>query len=184
MKTIKENFGTLVICALEIIVGILLFIDPESFTAWIIEALGILFLIMGLVSIIGYFRKAPKIAAAGQGMAKGLIGIAAGLFCILKNSAVIKIFAMLTLIYGVGILLLGIYKIQLTFDLLRIKKRWGLAALSSLITVCFALLIIVNPFTSTKVLWIFIAITLIFEAVLDIVSVFVSDTVKRTPSQQ
>lgn len=180
MKTLKENFGVLILCVLEIIVGILLLIDHRSFTSWIIEALGVVFLVMGLISIIGYFRKNAKAAAAEQGMMKGLIGITAGLFCILKHGAVINLFTVLTLLYGVGVLVLGMYKVQLTFDLIRAKKRWGLAALSAILTLGFAVLIIMNPFSAENVLWIFIAVTLIFEAVLDIVAVFISDTKKRT----
>ncbi len=183
MKTLKENFGTIIVCLLEIIVGILLLIDPVGFTSTIITAIGAVLFIRGIFSIISYFRKNVKIASAEQSMAKGLIAIMGGLFCILKNGVIIDVFSILTLLYGIGVLLLGTFKVQFTFDLIRTKKRWALSAISALLTLGFAVLIIFNPFESTKMLWIFIAVTLIFEALLDIISVFISDGKKRTPSQ-
>ena len=39
MKSLKENANGIVLCLFELIVGILLLINPVSFTAWIIKAI-------------------------------------------------------------------------------------------------------------------------------------------------
>ena len=55
--------------------------------------------------------------------------------------------------------------------MIRLKmKKWGLAAVSSVVTVLCALVILANPFASTAVLWMFIGVALIVEAVADLIA--------------
>lgn len=111
MAVIKENINTIVICLCEIIVGILLMINPIGFTSGIIIILGIVLLISGIISVIGYFRTEAAIAVREQGLAKGLVGSTLGLFCILQSRWFIVAFPILTFLYGAAILVLGLFKI-------------------------------------------------------------------------
>lgn len=78
-------------------------------------------------------------------------------------------FPLLTVIYGVLTLLGGINKVQWAIDMLRAKQKyWFVAIISAVLTLVFSALILANPFASTAVLWTFIAVTLIVEAVIDI----------------
>lgn len=68
-------------------------------------------------------------------------------------------------------LLGGINKVQWAIDMLRAKQKyWFVAIISAVLTLLFSALILANPFASTAVLWTFIAVTLIVEAVIDIVA--------------
>lgn len=68
-------------------------------------------------------------------------------------------------------LVFGISKFQWAIDMLRQKQKfWFVALIGAALTLVFAILILINPFASTTVLWTFIAITLIVEAVVDIVA--------------
>ncbi|MFG6324583.1 MAG: DUF308 domain-containing protein [Lachnospiraceae bacterium] len=175
MTVIKENINTIVICLCEILVGVLLLINPIGFTSGIIIMLGIVLLISGIISVIGYFRTDAAIAVHEQGLAKGLISSALGLFCILQTHWFIVAFPILTFLYGAAILVLGLFKIQFTSDMIRMKKkRWGFAALSALLNILLAVIIFMNPFGSTIALWTVMAVTLIFEAVFELVMVFVA----------
>ena len=69
MTVIKENINTIVICLCEILVGVLLLINPIGFTSGIIIMLGIVLLISGIISVIGYFRTDAAIAVHEQGLA-------------------------------------------------------------------------------------------------------------------
>ena len=63
----------------------------------------------------------------------------------------------------------GINKLQWAVDALRLdQKYWYLAMIGAGLTLVFGALIVFNPFTTTSVLWTFIGISLIIEAVLDI----------------
>lgn len=175
MAVIKENINTVVICLCEILVGVLLLINPIGFTSGIIIMLGIVLLISGIISVIGYFRTDAAIAVREQGLAKGLISSALGLFCILQSHWFIVAFPILTFLYGAAILVLGLFKIQFTSDMIRMKKkRWGFAALSAALNILLAVIIFMNPFGSTIALWTVMAVTLIFEAVFELVMVFVT----------
>ena len=47
MKTIRENTGVLILCIAELLVGILLLINPVGFTAGIVIAAGVLLIASG-----------------------------------------------------------------------------------------------------------------------------------------
>ena len=49
-------------------------------------------------------------------------------------------------------------------------RKWGLAALSSVVTILCALVILANPFASAAVLWVFIGVALIIEAIADFIA--------------
>ena len=84
MRLLKENIGGITMCIFELLVGILLLINPVNFTSGIIIALGVLLLPIGIIEIMVYFRLEPLEAAKRQSLTKGLVVILAGLFCIFK----------------------------------------------------------------------------------------------------
>ena len=168
MKTLRENFNGIVICLFELVIGILLLINPIGFTSGIIIAAGIILVLNGLINCIKYFRAEVKEASKGQFLTKGLIAIIAGVFCILNTEWFIVTFSALTVIYGVIVLLAAVEKIQLCMDLLRQKrKKWYLAAFSAIISLVCAAVILKNPFSSTTIIWIVAGVSLILESIFD-----------------
>ena len=176
MKVIKENVDRIVVCLFEILAGILLLINPVGFTSGIIIALGIVLIVMGVMQGISYFKTEPEKAAMEQMLSKGFIEIGAGLFCVLRSNWFIATFPLLTILYGVIILLTGFIKIQWTVDMLRMKKsKWFLIGISAICSIVFATIILANPFSSTVFLWTFVAVSLIAEAILDIIVLIFSN---------
>lgn len=174
MKKIKELANGLVLCLFELIVGVLLLINPVGFTSSIIMVAGVVLILMGLIEIIRYFKADADEAAMGQSLVKGLLAVLVGVFCAFRTEWFIVTFPALTIIYGVVILVTGIGKVQLTVDMLRQKnKKWFWAAINALVSVVCAIVILKSPFTSTAVLWMFAGISLIAEGVLDIVTMIV-----------
>ncbi|MBQ8296258.1 MAG: DUF308 domain-containing protein [Ruminococcus sp.] len=175
MKNLKFNINGILLSVFEITVGILLLINPISFTSGIICVFGIALVVLGIVSVIRYFKSKPEEAAVGRELSKGIIAAAAGVFCIVKTEWLITIFPLLTIAYGMIILLAGISKIQWTVDMLRLKrKRWFLPAIGALFSIICAIIILNNPFASTTVLWIFTGIALIIEAIFSIVIIIIN----------
>ena len=83
----------------------------------------------------------------------------------------IAAFPVLTVLYGVMTLVTAFGKLQWTADLLRLKhKYWFIALISAILSLVLAILIITNPFSSTAALWVFIGISMIVEAVVDVVT--------------
>lgn len=175
MNHIKQITGGIVLCLLEVVVGILLLVNPVKFTSGIITAIGVGLMLWGVVRIIKYFRMDAMEASESQFLMKGLVLLTLGGFCMLKSQWFLITFPLLTLVYGVVILLSGFEKVQWTLDMLRTKKaRWFLGAISAVVSIVCGIVILCTPFTSTAVLWMFTGISLICEAVLDMAAFVIS----------
>lgn len=173
-KEMTRGINALLVSLIELVVGVLLLINPVGFTSWIIVGLGAVLAVLGLLSVIGYFRDAPDEAAKQQKLAKGLCFLSIGLFGMLNSGWFIATFPVLTMLYGAAILLLGFVRVQWTVDDIRLKTgKWMWSALSALLAIVFAVIILCDPFASTTVLWVFAGISLIAEAAVDIAAMVV-----------
>lgn len=170
MDFLKRNMNVILVCLLEALIGILLLVNPEGFTTGIIIALGIVLLISGLMSVIGYFREDPVEASLRAGLVKGLAMLLVGGFFVLRPQWLVSTFPVFTIVYGIIILLGGLYKVQWCADAIRMKTgKWFFHALNALISLICAFVILANPFASTIALWMFIGISLIVEAIFDVI---------------
>ncbi len=181
MSFLKQHVNSIILCLFEILVGILLLINPEKFTIAIVTVFGIVLIAIGLICVIGYFRTGAVQAAASQSLFKGLLALVAGTFCAVRADWFIVAFPVLAILYGVAVLVAGLVKIQWTVDLIRLKLgKWGLPAVSAVISLLCSVIILKNPFTAAVALWIFTGVSLIVEAVLDIVALFLISAVSKS----
>jgi len=175
MEELKKSTNSLLLCITELIVGILLLIDPVSFTKGILIAAGIILMIKGLGKIIKYFKLSNEEAAKSKLLVSGLALLLAGLFCAIKNKWFAAAFPVLAIVYGIATLFLGLDKVQTMVNMIRGKnKKWFLAAIGAALSIISAVIILNNPFTTTAVLWIFTGVSLIVEAVFDLITWFAS----------
>ena len=123
-KKINRSTGNLLTCFFEILVGVLLLIDPVGFTSGIIVIFGIVLAVIGAVSLFRYFRNDAETAAQESGLAKGLVFAIFGLFCAFKSEWFIITFPLLTVLYGILTLLSGVSKVQWAVDMLRVKQKY------------------------------------------------------------
>lgn len=180
MKKAEQSSNSLILCLFEVLVGILLLINPVGFTSGIIITAGAVLLVIGLISIIRYFRADAKEAALSQLLVKGLVALLAGGFCTFNSHWFIVTFPVLTIIYGIVILVTGLGKVQLAVDMLRAKKKkWFIAAISAAISLICSVVVLKNPFATTATLWMFTGITLIVEAVFDGISMILNGKEKE-----
>ena len=169
MRKLLKKFDSFIMALGEVLVGILLLVDPVRFTTAIIIGVGILLAVYGGLSVYAYFRSAPEEAARGQDLTKGLCVLAGAAFCIFRSEWFSMTFPLLTMLYGVGILVTGLAKVQWAVDMLRMKmKLWYFPAAGAALTLIVAGVIIQNPFETTEILWTFAGIALIVEAVVDL----------------
>lgn len=176
---IKRQLSSVAMGLWEVIVGISLLADPVGATSGILIAFGIVLMIMGIHKTVRYFRTDPEEAAVGQILVKGLLTLLAGAFCTFASRWIIASFPVLTLGYGAVILTAGITKVQWTIDIIRMKRcKWIWEALSAALSVVCGIVIVAVPFGTTEVLWIFIGISLIAEAALDVIGGFLGNREK------
>ncbi|MCD7858987.1 MAG: DUF308 domain-containing protein [Firmicutes bacterium] len=175
MKKATNGAASLIMSVIEVIIGILLLINPVGFTSGILVVFGIVMMVIGIVEIFRYFTSSAEEAAQNGLLGSGLLFIGLGAFCSFRSDWLIAAFPVITVLYGILILVSGVAKLQVSVDLLRLKQKyWYVALIGAVVTLLFAILIICNPFTSTVVLWTFIGVALIVEAVLDILTCFFS----------
>lgn len=111
MKFLKQHFSELIVCVFEIIAGILLLVRPVSFTALIITVGGIIMCMLGVLSVIRYFRTDAQTAVKSKSLFKGSLLIIAGLFCVIKSEWFTATFPLMTVVYGVAVLLAAPYEV-------------------------------------------------------------------------
>ncbi len=175
MKKFLDNSGGLLLCLIEILVGVMLLINPGGLTRAIIVVLGGVLAVGGVVEAVRYFRMAPVQAAVSQTLLRGMVMLVVGCFCLFNSQWFIATFPILTMIYGVVILFSGLGKLQWTMNLLRLKNpNWHMAAVVAGLSLLCAVIILANPFATTLALWRFTGVFLVAEAVLDIVAIFIS----------
>lgn len=176
MRKFLHNFKPLILCICEFAVGVLLLIDPIAFTSAIVRILGIVLCVLGVLNIMSYFKLAPEMGSMSMSFTKGLVQVIAGVFCIFRPEWLANAFPLLAVAYGLGILIFGLIKLQWSVDILRIRgSYWLIPGLGGISSIIFAVVIILNPFTTTAVLWVFAGVSLIIEAVIDAVSTIMSN---------
>lgn len=172
MDKIKENLGSILMFLGEIIIGILLLINPLGFTKTIIVGAGLVLTVMGVLNIIRYFKTEIYFAMKEQSLSRGLTLLIIGLFCVFWSEWFIATFPVLTVIYGISILLTGLKKIEWTINSVRLKRKyWFITGVNALLTIIFSVVVICNPFSTITLLWQFTGIVLIIESIFDIVSI-------------
>ena len=172
MKKNDKKLNAILLCIAELVIGVLLLIKPVGFTRGIIIALGIPLMLKGVGYVISYIRQKPQEASEGNLLANGLLMTCGGLFCMFRSGWFITVFPALTILYGLMTLVTAFGKIQWTADLFRTKhKYWFLALISTVLSIALAVMIMTNPFASTAAMWIFIGVSMIVEAVMDVVTI-------------
>lgn len=178
MEKIKEKYGSIIMIVAEILIGIIVLFKPEDFTKIVIIGLGIVITLIGIIFLIKYFKSDIIDAIKEKNLFKSLTLITAGSFCIINSNWFIVTFPLLTIIYGIIILITGLMKVQWAIDAIRLKiKKWYITAINAVLSITFAIIIIKNPFSTIAVIWKFIALILILQGILDILQITLSNKV-------
>ncbi len=164
----KQKLSGIGLAVVEIVVGLFLLISPDALTRAVVIIAGIALLLMGVISLIGYFRAEPVGSVLGYGMTKGLMEIAIGAFILIKTGWVVGVF---DTVIALAILLLGVSKLGMSVDLMRLKDSgWKPTLLDAAVTLICAIIIV--SVSASDMIWMVIGISLIVQAVLDIVVTF------------
>lgn len=184
MHIIKRSLSSIVMITLELLVGVLLLINPVGLTTGIIVCCGVVLMLWGAGCIVKYFRADPEEAAEDHTLVRGVLLFLGGMFCAFRSYWFAATFPVLTLLYGVVILIGGIIKLQWMLDIIRLKRRrWLPAALSALVSITCGALVIADPFGTTAVLWMFTGVSLLVEAALDLIAMLFGNRATRRTVQ-
>lgn len=161
-KGMDKIFNTsIVTSAIILVLGIFLFIQPDTVINMISIILGVIILIPGLTALINYFR-----TKYSPNLITGVVTSIIGLILIVNTKLVASI---LPFILGIYFVVNGINRLQYALELKREAKTNYLISLiiSMLIIIC-GILFIFNPFGGALVITKVMGMFMIIYAVLDI----------------
>ncbi len=177
MKTLLKNIPVLLFAVFEIIVGVLLFRDPEGMTDIVLLIIGIVLAVIGAYNLIrALVAKNNGEDGALGALIIGAVLLAVGLFVALGRKLILGFIPVIAVVYGVFLIISGLYKLK---TWLEIRKLTGVARsllllLGSVVSVGLGVVIILNPFGATELALKFAAVALIAEALLDIIAVVIA----------
>ena len=176
---IKKISVSLMLAACELLLGLLLLINPTGLTSVVIIALGILLMALGAFHLFQYIRLPQEEAAKTWKLASGAGVLAIGVAFIANQHWMVQILGTLMTLYGGIALAAAFMKMQIAVDALRFKRPfWHLMAISFLVTIILAVLLFINLFAESAV-WTVTGIVLLGLALLDTVYFILGRTKKK-----
>ena len=182
MSTLKNNIPIILMLLFEIAVGVLLLVNPETFTTIVVVSFGIFLTVVGIIYLIRYFSARKREEESLLTLIWSLVLISVGIFVISANQLIMSFFAFIAILYGVILLISGVVKIMGYFNARKANLPVSaVSIISAIISVILGGVILVNPFETTHVLFMFAGIAILVSAAFDIVTlIFISRAGRRT----
>lgn len=150
-------------------VGIMLLLYPEMAQNTIAYIIAAVFVINGIIHIVGYFRNTSKTEDGLNSYSSGLVvGILCIVFAVLISKVLIRI---IPIVLGLIVLFSGLVKLQQAVEIIRMKRDgWMGIMIMSVITIIAGLLAVFNPFKTGSLLLRIIGAGLLFGGITDLIS--------------
>lgn len=166
-ERIRKISVTLMLALGELVLGILLLVNPMGLASVVIILAGVLMIALGGYHLVRYIRLPREKAAETWNLATGTGLITVGITAIANQHWLVQMFGTLAAVYGIMTTVISFMKLQIAVDALRWKRPyWYLMAISFAVTAILAALLFIQPFAESTV-WIFAGIVLLVLAVLD-----------------
>lgn len=171
-KKFKKVFNaSLIISIIFVIIGLFLFIKPNTTISVISYTMGGCLLLIGLYSVYKYFKTDNILSMFSFELSYGVLVIIAGLFLILKPTALATLFP---IILGIWIIINSVTKFQYALVLKKAKNEdFVYTVLVSILTLAWGILLLFNPFKAALAITQTIGVFIIVYAVLDIIDNFI-----------
>lgn len=147
--------------------GILLFIFPETVIKSIAIAMGVIFIMIGIVPIINYFRFRATGFITTFSFLLGIFCIVAGLILLMNENILGTIIPILT---GVWMIINSINRISISMDLRDDKiPFWVITFIYAILTLVAGVLLILDPVNGGKLVTKTIGIIICVYSTLDVI---------------
>lgn len=145
------------------LVGLVLLLIPGTLNKIIGILIGAALLIVGVLAIIKYTKE--KEEGSNLNLVSGILYSVLGVIIIIYPYSIINL---VTICLGVYLVINGLLKLKLAFNLKNVTDKWIGTLIMSIITVILGILLIFNPFagiTITKLAGAFLVIVAIFDLI-------------------
>lgn len=180
----KASLPVIIIAGVEILVGIFLIADPVRFTFALVRIVGIALLILGFVFLIRFLlgtrnnsdvvdQNGKSVTANPGTLIVAIIALVIGVILSFATAWVMGLFGIAAILFGIFLVIAGILKIKNYVDREKAKLPSSpLTIVAAIISIVLGIIIVVNPFKTVDVVWLFAGIALIVSAVVDLISLF------------
>ena len=170
MKTLKRiKWSAMFKGILYILLGIVALVVPETMEKTLGYLLGIVLIIAGGVSMIGYLLRDARENYYRNDFVLGLVGIVVGIIVLLRVEIIISL---IPLLLGIMVIISGCEKFQDVIDMKRMNSgNWIVMLVLALINLILGLVLIFNPFRAATLMFRMLGIGLIFSGITDCMTV-------------
>lgn len=171
-RKIKKTFNlSLLTSIVFVIVGLFLFIKPDTTLSVISYVIGTILIISGITSGYRYFSEKGVLSIFSFDLVYGVLLLISGIFLVVRPDLLSVLFP---IILGIWIIINSVIKFQYALVLKRIKNEDFLyTALISFLTLIWGIVLLYNPFKTALLVTQTIGIFIIVYAVLDIIDNFI-----------
>lgn len=160
------KIGYIIMSVLLCVFGVLLIADPDISLSVIGIVCGALFIVFGLVRLVGYFSKDLYRLAFQYDLAFGLLMIALGIIMLLSPESLMNF---ICIALGLSIFADGLFKVQIAIDSKRFGlSTWWLIMALAVITVVVGIVLVARPSDSSRVLIVLMGVSMLCEGILDL----------------
>ena len=156
LKTIK--FEIIIVSIALFVLGLLLVIFPTASQEIICKGIGVALCVWGVLRLINYFRIAGSEILGSYCLVQGVTLLAFGMLFLGTALAII-------------IIIDGILKLQYAVDFYHLgSDKWWIEFIGSVVMVIIGIIALLNPFSTSSALIVFIGIALMIEGLWDFIS--------------
>lgn len=161
----QMKWETLLTSLLYIVLGIVALLIPDTMVKTLGYLIGILLIVAGAVSMIGYLLREPHQNYYRNDFGFGLMGIAVGILFLYKVEWIISL---VPAILGILVVASGCRKLQDVIDMKRMGYgNWVVVLILAVVNVVFGAGLIMNAFDAALLLLQLVGAGLIFSGVTD-----------------
>ena len=170
MRTAK--IGYIAVSALMVLLGLALIIFPEISVSVLETVCGILFIVFGVIKLVGFFSKDLYRLAFQYDLVFGILMIVLGITMLVHPGSLANF---ICIALGVSILIDGLFRVQTSVEAKRFGIRtWWLIAVCGILAAVGALVLMFRPVESAPVLMVLVGISLVLEGILNLITVIVA----------
>ena len=164
MKIAKN--GYVIMSAVLCILGLILMLFPGLSAKFLGLTCGIVFILFGIVKLIGYFSKDLFRLAFQFDFEFGIVMMVVGVVMCMHPMGMLNFICILL---GICALLEGLFKVRIAFDARNFGiEKWWLTFVLALISAAFGLILVFRPGAGSHMLMILLGMTFLFEGILGI----------------
>ena len=169
MKALKKSLPIILLILFELAVGILMIVDAQKFITTAFMVFGILLILVAVIMLLRYLKERKDEEDNPMTLITAILAFIVGAVCTFGSAQLAGLSKLIAILYGAILIVNGVFKIG---DYFSLKKEGvavsGIRLIAGLLSIALGVLIMFKPF---EAIGIFVGVSLIVEAVLDVAAI-------------